>query len=84
MNTETKQPAEQHAPDSQGGPVRVTLNLPAEVVRLLKELAEKEGRTMTEIIRRGIETEDFIHQLRMKDAKIIVKEDWEESILVFK
>ncbi len=65
-------------------PVRVSLNLPADVVRVLKELAQKEGRTMTEIIRRGIETEDFLYGLRAKNAKIIVRQDGEDSVLVFK
>jgi predicted DNA-binding protein len=54
--------------------VEVSLNLPQDVVQVLQSLAAKEGRTMTEIIRRGIEIEKYLADLRERSAKVLVKE----------
>lgn len=67
------------------GAVKVSLNLPAQVVETLRQLAAQEGRTMTEIIRRGIEMEGFLADLRAKNSKVLVKgADGEVAEVVFK
>jgi len=63
--------------------VRVILNLPADVVRVLRNLAVAQGRTMTDIIIRGILTEDFIFNLRMQGAELLVTEGYYRYKLVF-
>lgn len=73
----TSPPDTKPSPDTapeRGGSVRVSLNLPEEVVEVLRDLAAKEGRTMTEVIRRGIEMEKFLAELRTRSAQILVKE----------
>ena len=71
-------------PGERSTSVRVSLNLPGDVVDVLKEIAAKEGRTMTEVIRRGIEMEKFMADLRERSAKILVKEGKETREVIIK
>ncbi len=81
-NTRNQTPTEPESERSTA--VRVSLNLPEDVVNVLKQMAAQEGRTMTEIIRRGIETENFLAELRKRSAKILVKDGKEVREVVFK
>ena len=52
--------------------IKMSVNLSADVVKALKELAEKRGTTMTEVLRQAIGTEKFIEEVNEEDGKILV------------
>jgi hypothetical protein len=54
--------------------VKVSLNLPRSVLRKVEALAEKTGFNKTTVIRRAIDLEAFLDELRSRDGKILVKE----------
>lgn len=53
--------------------VRITLNLPAELVNRLKDESEKKDITMTEEIRRSLENELFLSKEEEDGAKILLE-----------
>jgi hypothetical protein len=67
-----------------GGTVKVSLNLPSSVIRKVRRLSEVQQRTMTEVIRRAIEMEDYVESVREKNGKILVKKDDELSELIIR
>jgi hypothetical protein len=56
------------------GVVKLSANLPEGTIKLLRHLAEKRGTTMTEILRRAIETEGFLQEVIAKDGKVLVED----------
>ena len=54
--------------------VRVSVNLPQAVVDVLKELAEKDGVTMTEVLRKSILTEKFLDDEATRGNKILIED----------
>jgi predicted DNA-binding protein len=67
-----------------GGTVKVSLNLPTSVIRKVKRLSERQQRTMTEVIRRAIEMEDYVESVREQNGKILVKKDDELRELIIR
>lgn len=59
--------------------VKVSANLPADVVATLRDLAERQGITMTEVLRRAISTEKFIEDTRASGSRILIQ-DREEKV----
>jgi predicted transcriptional regulator len=54
--------------------IKMSVNLSADVVKALKELAEKRGSTMTEVLRQAIGTEKFIEEVNEDEGKILVED----------
>ena len=52
---------------------KLTLNLPNDLVKRLKEKAAKHNITMTEAIRKGIETELFLTEEEDEGSKILLE-----------
>jgi predicted transcriptional regulator len=52
---------------------KVTVNLSDETIEDLKTVAEKQGITLTEAIRKAIATEKFVQDERDEGAKILVE-----------
>lgn len=52
---------------------RINAVVSEEVYLTLKNIAEEEGITMTEILRRGISLVKWIHEATRDNAKVIVK-----------
>lgn len=65
---------------------RLTVNLPTEILDELKELAEQECVSMTEIIRRSVKAEKFLRKEIEAGNKILIQEKGESMpsrIVVF-
>lgn len=54
--------------------IKMSVNLPADVVKVLKELAEKRDTTMTEVLRQAIGTEKFIDAVNKEKGKILIED----------
>ena len=53
---------------------KVTINLPEEEVKFLQEIADKENRTFTEVLRRSINTEKFFVEQEKAGKKILIED----------
>ena len=60
--------------------VKVTINLPAELVERLKVEATKLNITMTEAFRRSLETELFLNSEEDNGSKILVEKKNEKIV----
>ena len=60
--------------------VKISANLPAETVSLLKKIAQRRGTTMTEALRRAIEMENFVLETVDDKGKILV-EDKDKNLM---
>lgn len=57
-------------------PIKVTVNLPEEVVQILRKYAEERGITLTEALRRAITHENyFANQIEAGGTVLIEKPD---------
>lgn len=56
-------------------PVKVTLNLPEDLVSRLKKESERLHISMTEVIRRGLETELYLTKEENSGAKILLERE---------
>lgn len=54
--------------------VKMSVNLPAETVQTLKDLAEKRNTTMTEVLRQAIGTEKYLEQVSEEKGKVLVED----------
>jgi hypothetical protein len=54
--------------------VKLSVNLPVEVVEALREMAAQRGTTMTETIRRAISTEKYLDDAQAEGAKILIQD----------
>lgn len=54
--------------------VKVSLNLPADVVSIVKELANVRSTTMTEVFRHAIGNEKFFHDAVKDGGKVLVED----------
>lgn len=55
-------------------PVRVSVNLPPKTAETLRGLAEAEGVTITEAIRRAIATQDFFTREARESQRVILED----------
>ena len=53
--------------------VKVSLNLSADVVHIVKELAETRGSTMTAVFRRALENEKFFDDVVKDGGKVLIE-----------
>lgn len=54
--------------------IKMSVNLSTDVVKVLKELAEKRGSTMTEVLRQAIGTEKLIEEVNEDGGKILIED----------
>lgn len=55
-------------------PVRLSVNLSADVANALRELAEFRNTTVTDVLRSAIGTEKFLQEATNRQAKILIEE----------
>ncbi len=53
--------------------VKVTVNLPDETVEAIKTIAAQRGTTVTEALRRAVESEKFLSEETRSGSKILVE-----------
>jgi predicted transcriptional regulator len=58
---------------------KVTVNLSQEVVDILKELAKRDGTTMTEVLKRAIATQKFLTDQQAEGKKLIIEDPKEHT-----
>jgi hypothetical protein len=63
--------------------VRLTADLPLAEVGLLKELAEKQGVTLTEALRRAIKTEGLLQERRNDGSKVLLEKNGSLTEVIF-
>lgn len=63
--------------------VRLTADIPAAEVDVLKELASQQGITLTEALRRAIATEGILQDRRKNGSKVLLEKNGQLSELVF-
>lgn len=56
--------------------VKTIVNLPSDAITAIEKIAEDRGSTMSDVIRRAISTEKFIHEERQKGNKILIEDKW--------
>lgn len=54
--------------------VKISANLPSDAFQRLKTLAYERGVSMTEILRRAIEIEDFLDGVKKDGGKILIED----------
>lgn len=65
-------------------PNRVNAVLPADVYNSLKQMAAQQNISLTEALRRSINTEKFFSDKRAKGSKVLLEEDGKLKEIVFK
>jgi hypothetical protein len=65
------------------GKARLTAELPFSELNVLKELAEQQGVTITEALRRAIATEGLLQQRRRSGSRVLLEKDGTYSELLF-
>jgi hypothetical protein len=58
----------------QDGFVKISANLPAEIVKTLRQVAKLKGTSMTEVLRHAINLEAFLLEKEREGSKILVEE----------
>jgi hypothetical protein len=61
-------------PDTRDDFVKISANLPAAVVKTLKQVAKLKGTSMTEVLRHAISLEAFLLEKEREGSKIILEE----------
>lgn len=54
--------------------VKTTVNLPDDAIKAIREIAERRGTTMTEVIRQAIATEKFLFDTVQEGGKVLVED----------
>lgn len=54
--------------------IKVSMNLPRQIVAAVEELAHRRGTTKTEVVRRAISTEKFLQDQIDRKAKILIED----------
>ena len=60
--------------------VKLSVNLPAETVDWLKEIADHDGITMTEALRRSVSTQKFVKETIDKGSKLLIEDPTQKSL----
>lgn len=82
QNRDTREPAASQItePDAQDEFVKISANLPAAVVKTLREVARLKGTSMTEVLRHAISLEAFLLDKEREGSKILVEEKDKHTI----
>jgi len=62
--------------------VKISANLPAEVVKTLRQVAKLKGTSMTEVLRHAISLEAFLLEKEREGSKILVEEKDKPTIQI--
>jgi len=54
------------------------------VIETIRKIATAQGKTMAEVVRDGSATEVLLAEMRAQDARIEVKQEGDDRILVFR
>lgn len=54
--------------------VKTTVNLPDDAIKAIREIAQRRGTTMTEVIRQAIATEKFLFDTMQEGGKVLVED----------
>jgi predicted transcriptional regulator len=54
--------------------IKMSVNLPSDDVKVLRELAKKRGTTMTEVIRQAIGNERYMEKVKEEEGKILIED----------
>lgn len=54
--------------------IKMSMNLPADAVKVLRALAKKRRLTMTDVLRQAIGTEKFIDDVNEAEGKVLVED----------
>jgi hypothetical protein len=54
--------------------IKLTVSLSEEVVNALKEMAEDEGTSVTEQLRRAVSTQKWLHEVRKRKSRLLVED----------
>jgi len=54
--------------------IKTSINLPEDAVQAVREIAEKTGSTMANVIRQAISTEKYLQDTTDKGGKILIKD----------
>lgn len=60
--------------------VKLSVNLPADVVEALREMAQRENTTLTEALRRSVSTQKFVADAVQNGSKILVEDPGSKQI----
>jgi hypothetical protein len=60
--------------------VKLSVNLPKDVVDALREIADQQGTTVTEALRRSISTQKFVDDTVKGGSKILVDDPNEKQL----
>jgi hypothetical protein len=60
--------------------VKLSVNLPSDAVDWLREIADHEGITMTEALRRSISTQKFVKETTDKGGKLLVEDPDQKAL----
>lgn len=60
--------------------VKISANLPEDAVQALRNIADAEGITVTEVLRRAISTQKFVHDTVSAGSKLLVEDPTEKSL----
>lgn len=63
---------------------KVTLNLPSELMEKIKAEAKERNLTVTEIFRRGLETELYLTREEKIGSRLIIKRSTGEPVEIFR
>ncbi|RQW90983.1 CopG family transcriptional regulator [Micromonospora chalcea] len=61
-------------PEATSGQMRLSVNLSADAAEAIRELTERRGITITELIRRAISTQKYVDDAVNRGAKILIEE----------
>jgi hypothetical protein len=57
------------------GPVKLTVNLPAETVEGIRQIAAEKNISMTEALRQVLDNQRFLHQELKKGSKLLLEKN---------
>ena len=60
--------------------VKLSVNLPSDTVEWLRQIAESDGITMTEALRRSISTQKFVKETTDKGGKLLVEDPDQKAL----
>jgi len=61
--------------------IKTSVNLPADALEAVREIASRTGSSMGDVIRQAISTEKYLQDTTLKGGKILIKEKDNDSTL---
>jgi metal-responsive CopG/Arc/MetJ family transcriptional regulator len=61
--------------------IKTSVNLPADAVAAIREISQRTGSSMSDVIRQAITTEKYLQDTTSKGGKILIKENDNDTTL---